>query len=101
MAQSNPLKVTANTGDFGAEITGLDLSRPLPPETLEAVKAAFVRHGVVWFPDQPLDHDQLEAFTLQFGAFGHDPYIAPLAERPHIVEVRREPDENATVFGGA
>ena len=101
MAQSSLLKVTANVGGFGAEITGLELSRPLPPETLDLVKAAFVRHGVVWFPDQPLDHDQLEAFTLQFGAFGEDPYIAPLAERPHIVEVRREPDEKATVFGGS
>jgi len=103
MTQSDTLtlKVSPNTGGFGAEISGLDLSRPLPPETLDAVKAAFVRHGVVWFPDQPLDHDQLEAFTLQFGRFGHDPYIAALAERPHIVEVRREPDEKATVFGGS
>ena len=95
------LTVTPNEGGFGAEITGLDLSRSLPPETLDAVKAAFLRHGVVWFPDQPLDHDQLEAFTLQFGGFGHDPYIAALAERPHIVEVKREPDEKATVFGGS
>ncbi len=95
------LTVTPNAGGFGAEITGLDISKPLPAEVLEAVRAAFVRHGVVWFPDQPLDHDQLEAFTLQFGAFGWDPYVAPLADRPHILEVRREADEKATVFGGS
>jgi taurine dioxygenase len=95
------LTVTPNPAGFGAEITGLDISKPLPAEVLEAVKAAFVRHGVVWFPDQPLDHDQLEAFTLQFGAFGWDPYVAPLADRPHILEVRREADEKATVFGGS
>jgi alpha-ketoglutarate-dependent taurine dioxygenase len=98
---SDGLQVTPNAGGFGAEIAGVDLARPLPPTVLEAVKTAFLRHGVVWFPGQPLDHDQLEAFTLQFGAFGHDPYIAALAERPHIVEVRREPDEKATVFGGS
>jgi taurine dioxygenase len=101
MARTDELTVTPRQGGFGAEITGLDLSRPLPPEVLEAVKAAFLRHGVLWFPGQPLSHDQLEAFTLQFGQFGHDPYIAALAERPHIVEVRREPDEKATVFGGS
>jgi taurine dioxygenase len=94
------LTVIPNPGGFGAEVTGLDLSRPLPGTTLAAVKTAFLAHGVLWFPDQPLDHDQLEAFTLQLGAFGYDPYVAPLAGRPHILEVRREPDETARVFGG-
>ncbi len=94
------LTVTPNESGFGAEVTGLDLARPLPPDTLAAVKAAFLAHGVLWFPGQPLDHDQLEAFTLQLGQFGWDPYIAPLADRPHILEVRREADEKTTVFGG-
>jgi taurine dioxygenase len=94
------LTITPNESGFGAEVTGLDLARPLPPQTLAAVKAAFLAHGVLWYPDQPLGHDQLEAFTLQFGAFGWDPYIAPLADRPHILEVRREADEKTTVFGG-
>jgi taurine dioxygenase len=94
------LRIKPNPSQFGAEVTGLDLSRPLPPDTLGQVKAAFLAHGVLWFPDQPLTHDQLEAFTLQFGTFGWDPYVAPLADRPHILEVRREPDETARVFGG-
>ena len=94
------LAVRPNPTGFGAEVTGLDLSRPLPPQTLAAVKAAFLAHGVLWFADQPLTHDQLKAFTLQLGPFGHDPYVAPLADRPHILEVRREPDETARVFGG-
>ncbi|HWA59866.1 MAG TPA: TauD/TfdA family dioxygenase [Caulobacteraceae bacterium] len=95
------VEVSAREGGLGAEIRGVDLSRPLPDADLAAVKDAFARHGVVWFPDQPLTHDQLEAFTLQFGEFGWDPYVAPLAQRPHILEVRREPDETATVFGGS
>jgi taurine dioxygenase len=94
------LKVAPNPSGFGAEVTGLDLSRPLPPKTLAGVKAAFLAHGVLWFPNQPLGHDQLEAFTLRLGPFGWDPYVAPLADRPHILEVRREPDETARVFGG-
>src|SRR5438067_2456 len=70
------VEVRANADGFGAEITGLDLSRPLPGSVLEAVKAAFAAHSVVWFPDQPLTHDQLEGFTLQLGEFGWDPYVA-------------------------
>lgn len=99
-AAGQRLTITANESGFGAEVVGLDLSRPLPPITLAAVKAAFLAHGVLWFPDQPLDHELLEAFTLQLGPFGWDPYVAPLADRPHILEVRREPDEKARVFGG-
>ena len=94
------LTITPNESGFGAGVTGLDLARPLPPETLAAVKSAFLAHGVLWFPDQPLDHDQLEAFTLQLGPFGWDPYVAPLADRPHILEVRRDANEKASVFGG-
>ncbi|HRD45344.1 MAG TPA: TauD/TfdA family dioxygenase [Caulobacter sp.] len=93
--------VTPNASGFGAEITGLDIGRPLLPDDLRTVKAAWADHSVVWFPHQPLDHDQLEAFTLQFGDFGHDPYVKPLADRPHILEVRREPGETNSVFGGA
>lgn len=101
LADTRPaLTIAPNPTGFGAEVTGLDLSRPLPPDVLAQVKAAFLAHGVLWFPDQPLNHDQLEAFTLQFGEFGWDPYVAPLADRPHILEVRRDPDEKATPFGG-
>ena len=95
------LQVEANADGFGAAITGVDLARPLPPAALAAVKAAFAAHGVVWFPDQPLTHDQLEAFTLQLGPFGWDPYVKPLEDRPHILEVRRDAEETSSVFGGS
>lgn len=98
-AKEASIHVRPNESGFGAEITGLDISRPLPPETLAEVKDAWARHAVVWFPDQPLTHDQLEAFTLQIGPFGHDPFIAPMEDHPHILELRREPDEKARNFG--
>src|SRR5947207_13958315 len=93
------VEVRANADGFGAEITGLDLSQPLPRPVLDDVKAAFAAHSVVWFPDQPLTHDQLEAFTLQWGEFGWDPYIAPLADRPHILEVRRDATDATAAIG--
>ena len=94
------VRVKANANGLGAEVTGLDISKPLDAETLAQVKAAFAAHSVLWFPDQPLSHDQLEAFTLQWGDFGWDPYVKPLEDRPHILEVRRDADEKSAVFGG-
>ena len=93
------ITVTPEPSGFGAEIAGLDLARPLPEAVLAEVKAAFARHSVVRFPDQPLSLEQLEAFTLQIGPFGHDPFIKPMAGHPNVLEVRREPDETARNFG--
>jgi len=96
---SRTITVTPQESGFGASITGLDLSKPLPSPVLAEVKAAWARHGVVAFPGQPLSLDALEAFTLQMGAFGKDPFIKPMAGRPNVLELRREPDEKATNFG--
>ena len=93
------VRVTPEPTGFGARITGLDLSRPLPAEDLEQVRQAWARHSVVCFPDQPLDLDALEAFTLQIGPFGRDPYVAPMPGRPNVLELRREATEKATNFG--
>lgn len=93
------IRVTAQPSGFGAEIVGLDLTRPLSKAALAEVKAAWAKHAVVAFPDQPLSLDQLEAFTQQVGPFGVDPFIKPMAGHPNVLELRREPDEKATNFG--
>ncbi len=93
------IDVTPHEAGFGAAVTGLDLSHALSEQTLEEVKRAWAEHGVVYFPDQPLTLDELEAYTLQFGSYGEDPFIEPMDDRPHVLELRREPDETATNFG--
>jgi taurine dioxygenase len=93
------IQVRPQPTGFGAEVTGLDLTHPLPAAVLEEVKTAWARHAVLAFPDQPLSLDALEAFTLAMGGFGHDPYIKPMDGRPNVLELRREPDEKATNFG--
>src|SRR5438270_8571245 len=93
------IQVTPQPSGFGAEIAGVDLSKPLPPPVLDEVKAAWAAHSVVAFPDQPLSLEALEAFTLTMGGFGHDPFIKPMEGHPNVLELRREPDEKATNFG--
>ena len=93
------IKVTPQESGFGAEVTGLDLAGPLAAEDLAAVKDAWARHTVLAFPGQPLSLEALEAFTLQIGPFGIDPFIKPMAGHPNVLELRREPDEKAKNFG--
>lgn len=75
---SNSITVTPLTLHIGAEIGGVDLSRPLDQGTLSAVYDAFLKWKVVFFRDQKLDHAGQVAFARQMGdptvghaVFGH------------------------------
>ena len=61
------VEVVPLTLHIGAEIRGVDLSKPLPPEQLKEVRNAFLKWKVVFFRDQNLDADQQEAFVSLFG----------------------------------
>lgn len=82
----------------GARVTGLDLSQPLDEVTVATLRAAWLEHHVLAFPDQTMDDDDLERFTLCFGGFGNDPFFAPIPGRQHIAAIRREADETTPLF---
>ena len=72
------VEVAPLTLHIGAEIRGVDLSQPLPPEQLREVREAFLKWKVVFFRGQHLDHAQHVAMARQFGeptighaVFGH------------------------------
>ncbi len=52
---------------LGAEIRGLDLSRPLDRETVGALRAAWLEHLVLLFRGQELDVDAQARFAKYFG----------------------------------
>lgn len=75
---ADTVEVVPLTLHIGAEIRGVDLSRPLSPRQLQDVRAAFLKWKVVFFRDQNLDHTQHVALARQFGeptighaVFGH------------------------------
>ena len=94
------LTVTPHINNFGARIEGLDLAAGLRTDEIAQVRQAWLDYQVIYFPDQPLDHDQLESFTRCFGEHGNDPYVKAIEGHQHILEVRREPDEQVPPFGG-
>lgn len=82
----------------GATVTGVDLTAPLDTQTVAEIRAAWLEHHVLAFPEQPMSDDDLERFTLAFGGFGDDPFIAPIAGRDHVIAVERRVDETAPLF---
>jgi taurine dioxygenase len=83
------MEITPLSPNIGARVTGLDCSRPLSDGELEALRAAWLEHLVLFLPDQPLTHDEQTAFAEQFGQLtvGH-PVEPPLAEdrRVHPID---------------
>ena len=56
---------------LGAEIRGIDLSKPLDDKTFDEIVAAFHEHEVVYFRDQKLTPEQHVAFSRRFGELEH------------------------------
>ena len=92
------MKITPTGAPCGASVTGVDLTKDLPPATVADIRAAWLEHHVLAFPDQAMSDDDLERFTLYFGPFGDDPFIAPIPGRKHIIAVKRDAEETAPVF---
>ena len=82
----------------GAFVVGIDLTAPLAERSIAEIRAAWLKHHVLAFPDQPMSDDDLERFTLSFGPFGEDPFIAPIPGRSHVIAVRRTADERSPLF---
>jgi taurine dioxygenase len=82
----------------GANVTGVDLSERLNAGDVADIRAAWLKHHVLAFPGQAMSDDDLERFTLAFGGFGEDPFIAPIPGRSHVIAVQRLADETSPLF---
>jgi taurine dioxygenase len=99
MEENNmPIEISPSGQPFAASATGLDLSRPVSPDLVQELRNAWLEHHVLAFPRQSMSDDDLERFTLLFGPFGDDPFIAPIPGRKHIIAVKRTADETAPIF---
>jgi taurine dioxygenase len=92
------IQITPSGQACGASVTGVDLSQPISADLAAEIRTAWLEHHVLAFPDQRLSDDDLERFTLAFGGFGDDPFIAPIAGRDHIIAVERLADETSPLF---
>ena len=74
------LDITPLSPHIGAEIRGVDLSRPLTQEMRKAIHGAWLKHLVLLFRDQDLTQQNLLDVTTIFGRIGQ--LARPKAFRP-------------------
>ena len=88
---------------LGAEVSGVDISRPIDDQTFGEINRAFLEHCVLVFHDQPLTREQQVAFGRRFGELdtnqGRSANLR-VPEVPEIFLVTAEPVAPGETPGG-
>jgi taurine dioxygenase len=64
---ADDIQIIPQDAVIGAEVRGVDLSKPIDPYTFAKIEAAYDRHTVLIFRDQKLTPEQHIAFARKFG----------------------------------
>jgi taurine dioxygenase len=94
------LEITAITPVVGAIASGVDISGPLESAAVQAIRAAVLEHGVVFFRGQEMTQPQMVDFMRNFGPLCTDPFsvaaLSPLAEAHAVHDMPTYGNSRAT-----
>lgn len=93
------MKIQKIAGALGAEISGVDLTKPISPSVVAEIRAAYLEHQVVFLKDQNLSPEQFQRFAQYLGEPIEYPFVKGLDGFPHIIEVKKLEHERVN-FGG-
>jgi len=95
------ITVSPIAGSLGAEIGGVDCTKPLDEEVFAEVHRAWLENIVIYFRDQDMDPDKQIAFAKQWGDIHLHAFNGPVDEdHPEITEISKTP-EKPRVSGNA
>jgi len=84
------IEVTPTTPHIGAEIAGIDLSRPLGNRQVDELHDALAAHQVLFFREQKLDYDSAKAFGRHFGDLHIHPNTPGPDGHPEILPIHAD-----------
>jgi taurine dioxygenase len=85
-AQTDSPLIIRRVGVFlGAEVTGVDLSKPLDDATVRAISEAHAKFEVLVFPKQKISAQDLMRFGRYFGELSVHPFSTNAAENPELI----------------
>jgi len=78
------LRTIPLTPTIGAVIEGVDLSRPVDDEIVAGIRAALLKHRVIFFIDQHITPVQHRDFAARFGSLHTHPLYPGVPEAPEM-----------------
>ncbi len=84
---------------IGAEIRGVDLTKSLDEETFAEIRQAFADYLVVYFPQQPITHEQHLAFSSRLGPLMDMPQLHSVDGQPQVHVIKRSAADTGRVVG--
>ncbi|MBP6013618.1 MAG: TauD/TfdA family dioxygenase [Alphaproteobacteria bacterium] len=86
-AEAAALQLHPLTPTIGAEVTGIDLRRPLDSSTMRDIRAALLDWKVLFFRDQDITTDQHVAFARNFGELEVHPFAPQKPGYPEVLAI--------------
>lgn len=99
MSAYQHIDVAPLTPFVGAEVSGVDFSRPLTGGQIADINRAYTELGVLVFRGQSLTPEQHIAAARQFGDINVNRFFRPVDGYPEIAEVRKEPHQKINIGG--
>ena len=78
---------------LGAEVSGLDLRKPLSDKDFSSLRAALVEHEVLFFRDQDIEPAHQQALAERFGPLQTHPAYATVPGHPAITILESTPEK--------
>ncbi len=94
------IEVRPLSGAGGAEVRGVDLGSELDEATLGTIRAAYLQHIALFFPEQTLNAAQIERFMRGFGDPLVHPYLHAVSGSQYVHELRKEPTQTVNFGNG-
>src|SRR3546814_7482877 len=86
------LQVAPLTPHIGAEIAGIDLREEQDDRAIAEIRAALLRHKVIFFRDQDITPAQHIAFARRFGRLEIHPATPKDQPDPEVLHIAHGPD---------
>jgi taurine dioxygenase len=87
MASKQLFDVRPLTGSLGAEIRGVNIREPVSDEVRAALRATWLKHLVLFFPDQHPGHQELKNFGSIWGKLTVYDFAPASKDDPDVVEL--------------
>lgn len=94
------IEVKPIAGALGAEVCGVDLSKPLTNAEADEVNQAYLDNLVVFFPGQQLSPEDVVRVAHMFGVPNEYPFAKGMEGHPKITPLIKNPEDKANFGGG-